>query len=86
MSKHARWETEVYQTEDGEATFIKWGPSNPSDYAELYCVYEFFDTEKEAAEAFLQEVAEHLEARYHQSQYQDALQVVQQGQEEATRE
>jgi hypothetical protein len=70
------WETAVYQTEEGETTWISWGPFTTGT-AELYCIYGFFDTEKEAAEDFLNEVAQHPEAQYHQSQYQDALKVVQ---------
>lgn len=87
------WRTEVhYQPMDNDeeiVTHLKWGPCTPEwgkKYAQIDVEYCFFDTEEEAAKAFLQDVAEYPEARYHQSQYQDALKVVQQGQEEATRE
>ena len=72
----SKWNTEVHQTEDGEAISVGWGPSTPGGYADLYCVYGFFETEQEAAEDFLTEVAQNPEARYRQDQYQHALELV----------
>lgn len=77
------WKLEVYYRDNDDGTevvdFVQWGPFvDRKAYAELGVGYSFFDTELEAAKAFLEEVRENPDARYHRTDYEDAVLVLQQ--------
>lgn len=52
-----------------------YGPVT-SQQIDCFVAYGFFDTEKEAAQAFLQGIKEHPDARYRKWQYDDAQKAV----------
>ncbi len=82
-----KWMTEVeyekdeqgYRLDNGVAVHLSWCPiteGNAKDYLDIASEYSVFDTEKEAAEDFLQSIKDNPQARYAPHDYQYALDAV----------
>jgi hypothetical protein len=74
----AQFKTETrYQEGNGNAVeYLSYGLETPDQQAQINTAYGFFETEAEAAQAFLDEISEHPKARYSQSRYQAAIEAV----------
>ena len=79
-----KWITEIeyladeqgYPTDDKEIIAVRWYPlteENAKDYLDLNCEYSTFETEKEAAEDYLQTLANNPQAHRAPYEYQYAL-------------